>query len=50
MDLTTVRILLELVTFAAFVAIVAWAWSARRTGDFESAARLPFDDIDAPTQ
>lgn len=47
MELNTIRIVIELATFAAFVAIVAWAWSARRIEDFDTAARLPFDDADA---
>ena len=47
MELNTLRILIELVTFSAFVAIVAWAWSARRADDFDAAARLPFDESDA---
>jgi cytochrome c oxidase cbb3-type subunit 4 len=46
MELNTLRILIELVTFTAFVAIVAWAWSARRLEDFDSASRLPFDETD----
>lgn len=47
MELNTLRIVIELATFTAFVAIVAWAWSARRNEDFEHAARLPFDETDA---
>jgi cytochrome c oxidase cbb3-type subunit 4 len=43
MDMVTVRIVIELVTFAAFVAIVAWAWSGHRAKDFDAAARLPFE-------
>jgi cytochrome c oxidase cbb3-type subunit 4 len=30
------------VGFTAFVAIVAWAWSARRKPAFEAAANAPF--------
>lgn len=36
------------VLLIAFVGIAAWAWSARRRKDFESAARLPLDDAPAP--
>ena len=39
------------VSFGAFVAIVAWAWSGRRKRAFDDAADLPFalpDDADAP--
>ena len=35
------------ILLAAFLAIVVWAWSARRRRDFEEAARLPLED-DAP--
>ena len=45
MDINTVRIVIELAALVAFVAIVAWAWSARRAEDFDVAARLPFDDL-----
>jgi len=43
MDVNTVRILVELCSFVAFLAIVAWAWSGRRSADFHAAAHLPFD-------
>ena len=43
MDLNTARIVIELCTFVAFVAIVGWAWSGRRVADFQRAAHLPFD-------
>ncbi len=33
-----------------FIAIVVWAYSARRKRDFEEAARLPLDDEDAPAR
>ena len=46
MDLNFIRIVIELATFAAFVSIVAWAWSARRVEDFDAASRLPFDETD----
>ena len=32
---------------AVFAAIVLWAWSGRRTRDFEEAARLPLEEDDA---
>jgi len=44
MDMNTLRIVIEVATFAAFIAIVAWAWSGRRVDDFRSAANLPFDE------
>ncbi len=43
MDINTLRIIVELASFATFASIVAWAWSARRQKDFECAAHLPFD-------
>jgi len=47
MDINTVRTVIEVLAFAAFLGIVAWAWSARRREDFEQAARLPLDEEDA---
>jgi cytochrome c oxidase cbb3-type subunit IV len=32
------------VWFLAFIALCLWAWSGRRTKDYEAAARLPFDE------
>lgn len=32
------------VSFLTFVGIMWWAYSARRTADFEAAANLPFAD------
>jgi len=46
MELNTARIIIELLAFCAFVAIVAWAWSGRRAEDFDRAARLPFNDAE----
>jgi cytochrome c oxidase cbb3-type subunit 4 len=43
-DMNTLRIVIELAALAAFIGVVAWAYSARRTEDFEVASRLPFDD------
>ncbi len=44
MDFTTVRIVWTVVSFAIFVAILAWAWSGRARSGFDAAARLPFAD------
>ncbi len=44
MELNTVRVVVEVLAFVAFLGIVAWACSPRRAGDFERAARAPFDD------
>ena len=47
MDINAVRVAIELCTFVAFIAIVAWAWSSRRGADFESASHLPFEGDDS---
>jgi cytochrome c oxidase cbb3-type subunit IV len=44
MDLTTIRIVIELFSFAVFIGILAWAFSSRRKDDFAAAAQLPFQD------
>lgn len=41
-DINTLRAIATVVSFAAFVAIVCWAWSKRRSSDFAQAAELPF--------
>ena len=33
-----------LVSMLAFIAVVAWSYSARRDRDFERAAQLPLED------
>lgn len=43
MDITTLRIGITLLSFALFVGIVWWAWSAKREKEFSEAARLPFE-------
>ena len=42
-DINTLRITDTLVSFAAFIGIVWWAWSKRRASDFSEAANLPFE-------
>jgi cbb3-type cytochrome oxidase subunit 3 len=39
MDMEWIRSLMTVIAFATFAAIVLWAWSARKRGDFDSAAR-----------
>jgi len=41
-DINTLRIAVTVVSFAAFVGIVLWAFSGRARRRFEEAARLPF--------
>jgi cytochrome c oxidase cbb3-type subunit IV len=43
MDINTLRSITTLVSLVVFVGIVWWAWSKRRTSDFEEAANLPFE-------
>ena len=42
MDITTMRILATLLSFACFLGIVAWAYSRRNRDRFDDAAALPF--------
>ena len=44
MDIDIFRSVLTVVSLVTFLGIVAWAWSSRRQGQFEAAARLPLDD------
>ncbi|RFO98402.1 CcoQ/FixQ family Cbb3-type cytochrome c oxidase assembly chaperone [Rhodoferax lacus] len=41
-DVNTLRAIATLVSFGAFIGIVWWAWSKRRSDDFSEAANLPF--------
>ena len=43
MDINTLRSISTVLAFAAFIGIVAWAWSRRNQAGFEEAARLPFE-------
>ncbi|MFY8041492.1 MAG: cbb3-type cytochrome c oxidase subunit 3 [Curvibacter sp.] len=43
MDINNLRSATTLVSLLVFVGIVWWAWSKRRSGDFEQAANLPFE-------
>ena len=42
-DVNTLRSLATVASFVAFVGIVWWAWSRRRSADFSEAANLPFE-------
>ncbi|MDA8454191.1 cbb3-type cytochrome c oxidase subunit 3 [Acidovorax sp. GBBC 3334] len=48
MDITTVRIIATLVSFACFIGILVWAFSRRNRARFDEAAQLPFAEQDAP--
>jgi len=43
MDITTLRTLATLVSFATFIGILVWAYSRRRAEGFDEASRLPFE-------
>ncbi|MFZ4480645.1 MAG: cbb3-type cytochrome oxidase subunit 3 [Rhodoferax sp.] len=43
MDINTLRSLATVVSLLMFIGIIAWAYSGRKTADFEQAARLPFE-------
>ena len=46
MDINTMRSIVTVVAFAAFIAIVLWAYSDKSKAAFEQAARLPFEEDD----
>ena len=43
MDVNTLRSVATVLAFTVFRGIVFWAWSRRRSADFEQAANLPFE-------
>ena len=43
-DVNLLRNLVTLASFAAFVAILWWAFAPSRKAEFEEKARLPFDN------
>ncbi|MFN0183274.1 MAG: cbb3-type cytochrome oxidase subunit 3 [Aquabacterium sp.] len=43
MDINLMRIAVTVLSLGAFLGIVVWAYSRRRSADFEQAARAPFD-------
>lgn len=43
LDVNSLRSLATVVSFAMFIGIVAWAYSSRKSADFEQAAKLPFE-------
>jgi cytochrome c oxidase cbb3-type subunit 4 len=49
MDLNDLRSAVTLLAFGLFVALLAWAFSARRRAGFDQAAHLPLaDETDSP--
>jgi cytochrome c oxidase cbb3-type subunit IV len=49
MDMNTLRVVVTVLSLAAFVGIVAWAWLRRNQAAFAQAAQLVLaDDAQAP--
>ncbi|MBM3398474.1 MAG: cbb3-type cytochrome c oxidase subunit 3 [Betaproteobacteria bacterium] len=46
MDINTLRSIVTLLAFVAFIGIVVWAWSRRHQASFDEAAQLPFRQDD----
>jgi cytochrome c oxidase cbb3-type subunit 4 len=44
MDINTLRSIVTVLAFVAFMGIVLWAYSDRSKTGFDQAARLPFDE------
>jgi len=44
MDINTLRSIVTVLAFAAFIGIVLWAYSDRSKAGFEQASRLPFTE------
>ena len=44
MTMGTLRGIITAVLLALFIALIIWAWSKRRTADFEAAARAPLEE------
>lgn len=43
MDINLLREIATVLSFTAFVGIVAWAWSRRTRAAHDEAARIPFE-------
>ena len=44
MDVNDLRAAITLLSFVAFIGVIAWAWSRRNKKRFDEAANLPFAD------
>ncbi len=49
MDMEWMRSMMTVMAFATFIGIVLWAWSSRKKGDFEWAARSVLEDDETAT-
>jgi cytochrome c oxidase cbb3-type subunit IV len=45
--MNTIRAAVTVTSFAVFIVICWWAWSARQKASFDAAAQLPLHDDDA---
>ena len=50
MDYSLFSSLMTVVMLVVFLGIVAWAYSSRRSADFDEAARVPLEDDTPPDQ
>jgi len=48
MNMDWIRSAMTVIAFLTFIGIVWWAWSARKQGDFESAAQSVLEEDDRP--
>ena len=48
LDMNTLRIAVTVVSFLAFVGILAWVAASRNKARFDAASRLPFEEGDEP--
>ena len=44
MDVNDLRAAITLLSFVAFIGVIAWAWSRRNKKRFDETAHLPFAD------
>ena len=50
MDQNDLRVVITVVSFIAFMAIVIWAFSRKSKPDFDVASRIPFETLDQAKQ
>lgn len=50
LDVNTLRVLVTVLSFVAFVGIVLWAWSSKNAAAFAEAAQLPLKDDEGSLQ
>lgn len=50
MDINDVRSAVTLISFGAFIWLMAWVWAKQRRSAFEEAAQLPFMENEGEAQ